>query len=74
MIKRQMQHKKSKPPCRISTGALKDQKMKEKLSKEMDKKLEHRDAENGYLEQKWKDLREKVFSTWQAGPKTPGLV
>ena len=42
MIRRKMQHKRSssKPPCRLSTGALKDQKLKEKLRKEIDEKLE----------------------------------
>ena len=60
-----MQHKKSssKPSCRLGTGALKDQKIKKKLREEMDEKLEHWDAECDDLEQKWFDLRKKVFLT-----------
>ena len=55
MIKRKMQHRKSRaePPCRLGTGALKDQTIKKKLREEMDEKLEHWDAESGDLEQKW---------------------
>ena len=42
MIKRKMKHKRSgsKPQCRLGTGALKNQKMKKKLRKKMDEKLE----------------------------------
>ena len=53
-IKRKMQHKRSssKPPCRLGSRVLKDQKIKKKLKKKMNEKLEHWDAANGDLEQK----------------------
>ena len=63
MIRRKMQHKRSssKPPCRLSTGALKDQKLKEKLRKEIDEKLECWNAENSDLEQNWRTWGKNSF-------------